>query len=164
MASTDPSHAGPQFGPAEPGVVYRERPAAFGVVEKGGRLACVVITRPERTYCDLPGGALDPGEDDTQALIREFGEETGLVVRPVALLGRARQRFRMVDGVPVNNLCAVFEAQAVAADPALKIEDDHALEWLEPLEAIASLRHDAHAWAVAAWLRAGPAAPRRGAL
>ena len=155
MAATDAAE--PQFGPAEPSLAYRERPAAFGVVEKGGRIACVLITRPERTYYDLPGGALDPGEDEAQALIREFGEETGLVVQPVALLGRARQRFRMVNGEPVNNRCAVFEAQAVSADPTLKIEDDHALEWLEPLEAIASLRHDAHAWAVTAWLRKRPA-------
>ena len=35
----------------------------------------------------------------------------------------------------------------------LKIEDDHTLVWMDPHAAIAALRHDAHAWAVAAWLR-----------
>lgn len=154
MAATD--SAGPQFGSCEPGVAYRERPAAFGVVERDGRIACVLITRPERAYYDLPGGALDPGEDDAQALIREFGEETGLVVGSAVLIGRARQRFRMVDGEPVNNLCAFFDARALAQEASLKIEDDHALQWLQPLEAIAGLRHDAHAWAVAAWLRRAP--------
>jgi 8-oxo-dGTP diphosphatase len=36
----------------------------------------------------------------------------------------------------------------------LKVEDDHALVWLEPQAAIKALRHDSHAWAVAAWIRA----------
>ena len=146
----------PQFGKAAPGVVYRDRPAAFGIVEQSGRIACVLITRPEQSYYDLPGGALEPGETDAQALVREFGEETGLVVEPIQPIGRARQFMRKVDGEAVNNLCALFEAQAVGADAGLQIEADHALEWLEPLQAIASLRHDAHAWAVAAWLRRPP--------
>jgi 8-oxo-dGTP diphosphatase len=38
-------------------------------------------------------------------------------------------------------------------DAGLKIEDDHTLIWLPPVEALARLRHDAHAWAVSAWLR-----------
>jgi 8-oxo-dGTP diphosphatase len=41
----------------------------------------------------------------------------------------------------------------VGEDEGLKIEDDHALVWLAPAEALVRLRHEAHAWAVAAWLR-----------
>lgn len=157
MAPTDPAaDCAPQFGRPEPGVAYRDRPAAFAVVEKGGLIACVFITHPERSYFDLPGGAVDPGETEEQALVREWGEEAGLVIEPVRRLGRARQRFRMVDGEPVNNLCALFEARVVQEEAALKIEDDHELQWLEPLEALASLRHDAHAWAVTRWLRVRP--------
>ena len=147
----------PQFGQPEPGVSYRERPAAFGVAERDGRIACVFVTRPEASYYDLPGGAVDEGESEGEALVREFGEETGLVVRAGPRLGRARQLMRMVDGEPVNNLCALFEIVLTGEDATLKIEADHALEWLEPLELIASLRHDAHAWAVAGWLRRRPA-------
>jgi 8-oxo-dGTP diphosphatase len=39
--------------------------------------------------------------------------------------------------------------------PELKVEDDHTLVWLDPRDAVVALRHDAHAWAVAAWLRRG---------
>jgi 8-oxo-dGTP diphosphatase len=60
---------------------------------------------------------------------------------------------RMENGEPVNNRSALFEARVVGEDPGLKIEDDHALVWLEPLDALRRLRHDSHAWAVAAWLR-----------
>jgi 8-oxo-dGTP diphosphatase len=158
MAMTEPmrDRAEPQFGVSGVGEVHRERPAAFGVVERDGRIACVFISRPEHQHYDLPGGAVDPGEDVAQALVREFGEETGLVVAPVQRLGVARQYFHMLDGEPVNNLCTLFEARVLGDDPGLKIEDDHTLEWLEPLEAIANLRHDAHAWAVAAWMRRRP--------
>jgi 8-oxo-dGTP diphosphatase len=146
----------PQFGRPEPGLAYRERPAAFGVVERDGRIAVVFVARPEQTYVDLPGGALDPGETASQALVREVGEETGLVVAPGAVIGRARQFMRMVNGEPVNNLCTVFDGEAVGEDAELQIEADHTLDWLDPLEAITALRHEAHAWAVAAWLRRRP--------
>jgi 8-oxo-dGTP diphosphatase len=144
-----------QFGARIPGRDYPDRPAAFGVVERDGRIALVRITRPDTApYFDLPGGALDPGEDDEAALVREFGEETGLKVGPGRLLGRASQYLVKTDGETANNRCALFEANLLGEDAGLKIEDDHELVWLEPLEAITRLRHDAHAWAVAAWLRA----------
>jgi 8-oxo-dGTP pyrophosphatase MutT (NUDIX family) len=34
-----------------------------------------------------PGGAIEPGESPTEAVVRECREETGLFVRPVELLG-----------------------------------------------------------------------------
>lgn len=143
----------PQFG--APGAhASRDRPAAFGVAAREGRVAVVRITRGGEVYLDLPGGALDPGEDDAAAMVREFGEETGLVVAPARLLGRADQYFLTKEGEAVNNRAALFEARVIGEDPALKIEDDHALRWLEPAEAIAALRHPMHAWAVALWLRA----------
>jgi len=143
-----------QFGECEPGRDYRDRPAAFGVLERHGRLALARITRDgEAPYFDLPGGALDPGESEAEALVREFGEETGLKVRPGALLERASQFMLKTDGSRVNNRSALMRAEWEGEDPALKCEADHELVWLEPLEAIARLRHGSHAWAVACWLR-----------
>jgi 8-oxo-dGTP diphosphatase len=152
-----PTPEGPlQFGTRAAGIDYPDRPAAFGVVARDGRIAAVRVTRDGAApYLDLPGGALDPGEDDAAALVREFGEETGLTIRPGRRLGRARQYLIKTDGQAANNLCALFDGEITGEDPALKIEDDHTLVWLEPLQAISALRHDAHAWAVAAWLRSG---------
>lgn len=145
-----------QFGTPESGVDYRDRPAAFGVAVRDGRLAVVKVTKPgQAPWLDLPGGALDPGEDDIAALVREFGEETGLVVRGGALLTRADQMFRRDDGSPVNNRSGIYRVEVASEDPTLKIEDDHELQWIEPLEALKRLRHGSHAWAVACWLRAG---------
>jgi 8-oxo-dGTP diphosphatase len=144
----------PQFGEARPGLQYKDRPAAFGVLAREGLIACVTVTKPGHApWIDLPGGALDAGEDDAQALVREFGEETGLRVRAGQALGRADQYFINTDGVPYNNRAALFAALVVAQAPHLKIEIDHELVWLAPVDALKRLRHEAHAWAIAAWMR-----------
>ena len=143
-----------QFGRRDPGVAYADRPAAFGIAVNDGLLAVVRVTRPEgAVWIDLPGGAIDPGETEEQAMIREFGEETGLVVRPAGPVTRADQYFHKTDGAPVNNRAVVMRAEILGQDQALKIEDDHQLLWLEPEAAMRQLRHDSHAWAVLAWLR-----------
>ena len=143
-----------QFGVHEPGVVYRDRPCAFGVAESGGKIAVVrVVRNGEAAYYDLPGGALDDGEDEARALVREFGEETGLKVRPAGLMCRADQYMTKSDGEQVNNRSGLYRVEVVGEDPALKVEDDHELVWLKPETALRRLRHDSHAWAVACWLR-----------
>lgn len=143
-----------QFGEPVPGVVYKARPAAFGIVERGG-LVGLVRVRPVDggDWLDLPGGAVDPGEDEVTALVREFGEETGLKVEAGPELVRVAQYFRKSGNEPVNNQGGVYAVRETGADPALKIEADHELVWLDPNEAVRRLRHDSHAWAVASWLR-----------
>jgi 8-oxo-dGTP diphosphatase len=144
----------PQFGDPEPGRTYRDRPAAFGIVERGGAIALVRIEKPNHpAWIDLPGGALDPGEDARQAVVREFGEESGLKVEPLQAYAYADQRFINTDGEAFNNRGTFFTLTLLGEDAGLKIEDDHALVWLAPAEALVRLRHEAHAWAVAAWLR-----------
>lgn len=140
----------PQFGEPVPGAVHRERPAAFGVAERDGLIA---VVRVGGDYLDLPGGAIDPGEDEVQALVREFGEETGLVVETGRRITGVRQYFVLSDGEPVNNIAGIYAVEVTGEDVGLKIEDDHALVWIDPAEAIRDLRHDGHAWAVAKWMR-----------
>lgn len=157
MAETPTSEGPLQFGRRTPGRDHADRPAAFGVAARAdGRIALVKVEKPEGTWFDLPGGALDPGEDDQAAVVREFAEETGLVVRPGRLIARADQYFVKVGGEPVNNRSGIYQVEIAGEDPKRKIEPDHTLEWREPLEALRLLRHDSHAWAVAAWLRTRP--------
>lgn len=143
-----------EFGVRDPEKAYRLRPAAFGICERNGLIACVHVTRSDdRSYHDLPGGAVDGMETEAEALVREFGEETGLIVRPGALIVRASQLFLKSDGEPVENEGGIYDAALTGEDESLKVEDDHTLVWLDPQDAVLRLRHESHAWAVARWLR-----------
>jgi len=147
--------ATPQFGAPEPGLPYPDRPAAFVLLEHQGRIACVrVAWRRGGPKVDLPGGGLDPGESHAEAAVRECGEEAGLKVLVEAeAFVRADHYFINDEGASNNTRGLFFTARLVGEDPALKIEDDHSLVWLEPIEALRVLDRDSHAWAVAAWLR-----------
>lgn len=142
-----------QFGEPRPGLVYKDRPTAFGLVFHDSKVACVRVDRGDHTYYDLPGGAIDGNETEEQALVREFVEETGMAVRPFSRIVEASQYFRKSDGEPINNHGGFWIAELLSIDPAAKVEADHELVWLHPHTALKELRHDAHAWAVAAWLR-----------
>ena len=78
-----------------------------------------------------------------------------MAVRPFARIAEACQYFRKSDGTPVNNVGEFWFAEQLSLDPAAKVEPDHELVWLHPHTALNELRHDAHAWAVAVWLRRG---------
>ena len=46
----------------------------------------------------MPGGRVEPGETDAQAVVREMAEETGLTVEPGELVGRVRRgRYDIAD-------------------------------------------------------------------
>ena len=80
-----------------------------------GRL--LVIQRghdPGRGLWSLPGGRVEPGETDAQAVVREMREETGLEVRPGPLAGTVvRGRYEIYDYV-----CEVSGGALRAGDDA----------------------------------------------
>lgn len=145
----------PQFGQAAPGATYPDRPAAFAVLERNGRIALVRVERRSRGLAlDLPGGGIDEGETAAEAAIRECGEEAGLVVvLDAEPFVHADHFFLHNDGEVRNTRGAFFVGRVLAEDARLKIEDDHDLVWMSAQEAVVRLDRDSHAWAVTAWLR-----------
>jgi 8-oxo-dGTP diphosphatase len=62
------------------------------ITDQAGRL--LLIRRghsPGRGRWSVPGGRVEPGETDEQALVREIREETGLLVRAGRLVGAVRR-------------------------------------------------------------------------
>jgi len=144
----------PQFGAPEAGRAYPDRPAAFGIALNDTRLVTARITLGDgRIVYDLPGGGIDAGEGPAEAMVREFGEEVGLRVRAGPELTRADQYFTNPEGHAYNVRGVFLTAMVLSEAPALKVEGDHELVWLEPVEALTLMRREAHAWAIAAWLR-----------
>jgi ADP-ribose pyrophosphatase YjhB (NUDIX family) len=65
-----------------------------GAVVKDGQGRLLLIKRghePGAGLWSLPGGRIEPGETDTQALVREMLEETGLTAEPGRLIGRVQR-------------------------------------------------------------------------
>ena len=65
-----------------------------GAVIKDAQGRLLLIKRghaPGAGLWSLPGGRIEPGETDAQALVREMREETGLVVEAGALIGTVRR-------------------------------------------------------------------------
>jgi 8-oxo-dGTP diphosphatase len=81
-----------------------------------GRLLIVQRrNEPGRGLWSVPGGRVEPGEDDAAALVREMFEETGLHVAPGPLIGRVlRGPFSIAD-----YRCTVLRGTLVAGDDAL---------------------------------------------
>ena len=76
-------------------------PCVGAIITVGGRI--LLIRRghePEAGRWSLPGGRIEAGESDEQALVREVREETGLEVAPGPLIG-AVDRPRPGGGVLV---------------------------------------------------------------
>ena len=65
-----------------------------GAVIKDGQGRLLLIKRghtPGAGLWSLPGGRIEPGETDAEALVREMHEETGLVIEAGQLIGTARR-------------------------------------------------------------------------
>jgi 8-oxo-dGTP pyrophosphatase MutT (NUDIX family) len=97
--------------------------ACVGAVvhDEAGRL--LLIRRghdPHRGRWSLPGGRLEPGESDAQAVVREVLEETGLAVHAGTPVGRVLIPAGAVTYAVVDLVCTLAEPgrRPVAGDDA----------------------------------------------
>ena len=63
----------------------------------------------------LPGGRIEPGETDAEALVREMQEETGLAVQPGRLLGRVQRPGLGGDVIDIRDYAATVTGGTLRA-------------------------------------------------
>jgi 8-oxo-dGTP diphosphatase len=141
-----------QFGEKTSADAYRPRQGAYGILVRDGRIAVVQVGYTKFTY-DLPGGGIEAGETPEAALTREYLEETGLEVKVGGMLAEFNHYMVHDDGTPYNNHARVYEVEFVRERPQAKVEDDHELIWLPPLEVIKRLKREGYGWAMVRWIR-----------
>jgi 8-oxo-dGTP diphosphatase len=104
------------------------------ISDGAGRLLLILRGHePGRGLWSIPGGRIEPGETDEQALIREVREETGLIVTCGRLLGAAELPGQDGAVIVVRDYVA---ALAPGAAPAARAGDDAAaVRWVSDSEA-----------------------------
>ncbi len=111
-------------------VIDRVIPCVGAIVrDERGRL--LLIRRghePGAGLWSIPGGRIEPGETDAEALVRELREETGLTVRTGKLAGRVTRQGTPGTVFDIRDYFASIEAGA-----ELQAGDDAAeARWVDP--------------------------------
>ena len=99
----------------------------YGVLRDGPR---VLLTRShfrDRTFINFPGGGVDIEEAPGAALLREFREETGLVVKPVRTL-YASESCHLSTQAPIQIVSAYWLVERVSGELRLSGNGDDVLE------------------------------------
>ena len=98
-----------------------ERVDCVGALVYDEQRRLLVVRRanePGRGLWSIPGGRVEPGEDDPTAVIREVAEETGLTVEVGAMVGEVER-----DG-PGGRLYVIRDYEATAVGGTLTPGDD----------------------------------------
>lgn len=123
-----------------------------GAVVRDERGRLLVVRRrnaPGLGRWSVPGGRVEPGEDDVTAVVREVAEETGLTVLPGALVGTVH-RDAPGGGVYVirDYACRVTGGSLTAGDDATDVRWVSAEE-LAALPVVPGLLASLEQWGVA---------------
>ncbi|BCJ70143.1 NUDIX hydrolase [Polymorphospora rubra] len=108
-------------------------PGASAVVrdDRGRILLC---RRSDDGTWGLPAGAIDPGEQPADAVLREIFEETGVVAEVERVGGVGTHRVVYPNGDVCEYLTVWFRCRAVGGEA--RVNDDESLEvaWFDPAD------------------------------
>ena len=113
---------------------YPDRPflAVSAAIIRDGKLLVVRRARPPaQNHYTFPGGAVEPGETLTQAVVREIREETGLAIEPVALAGHREVIMRDSAGRVERHFVVLCFAARWISGEATTSEEIAEAHWID---------------------------------
>lgn len=93
--------------------------AGVDAIVRNERGEILLIRRSDGGTWDLPGGAVEPGETPSEALLREVREETGLdvgIVSVAGVFGGKTFRHTYPDGQHVEAFSVTFECEILRGE------------------------------------------------
>jgi 8-oxo-dGTP diphosphatase len=131
---------------------YADRPSVYAVTIDDRQRVAVVAVRSEYF---LPGGGIEPGEQPTNALIREVREETGWRVAVGRRIGCAKEYvYSERERLAVNKVGEFYFAEIVDWEGRKKGES-HRPKWITIGEFEKRAAHASHVWAISRALKVG---------
>jgi 8-oxo-dGTP diphosphatase len=135
-----------QFGKPPPGVVCRDRKAAYAVFNGLDRQVAVIrVNVRGRDEFWLPGGGMLEDESPEQTIIREVREELGRLITVRRKIGQAIQFFYADDEAVWYKMEAYFFAAELEGTTGDQPEYD--LQWVDPVSGKSAFFHECHVWA-----------------
>jgi 8-oxo-dGTP diphosphatase len=119
-------------GPGHDGAGLRRVPCAGAIVRDEAERLLLIRRRnePGAGLWSLPGGRIEPGETDQQAVVREMAEETGLVVTCGRLVGAVERPGRPGSVYEIRDYAALVTGGTLAAG-----DDAADARWFTPAQA-----------------------------
>lgn len=119
------------IGKVDSFIQYTDRPTVKVLVKKDDKL--LVLNEGS-----LPGGGIEPGESDLDAITRELREELGITVKDIQEVGTVVQYRNLIDRkYLINGYTAELETTGGPTDPQNEREAQLTVKWLTLDEAVA---------------------------
>lgn len=134
-----------KFGNKLSGIDYIDRPGVYAVVKNDHQQFAVIET--SNGYF-LPGGGIDAGETEIDALKRELVEEIGYQISVMAEIGASVEHIVFSKDKKYYQIRSKFFKVHLDSKIEEGIEKDHRLVWLSQEDALKLLTRQSQVWAV----------------
>lgn len=112
------------IGKFDTSIRYTDRPTVKVIIRKGN--AVLLLNKGL-----LPGGGIDLGESDNDAITRELQEELGVTVKNIEQIGTVIQyRNFLGKKYTINGYTAVLESTGAITNPQDEGEANFTIQWL----------------------------------